>query len=170
MGEVLNLGSGDEAYGTVRMDLYPTRTTNLIADMETGFPFADGVFDEVHSRYTFEHLKNPGHVVSEFFRVLRPGGTFYVLTNNAWFLRGALGVSKPHLGEFKGPLDNHYALFTPEHLEAFLKSAGFMDIEVNFTGWSRKADRMLKLVGLGKLGAQNVYARGTKSPSVSGPG
>ena len=170
MSEVLNVGNGSDFYGTVRMDVYPTKATNLIADMETDFPFRDDSFDEVHSRYTFEHLRNPGHMVRECFRVLKPKGKIYILTNNAWFWRYSWGIAKEHSAGYdqQGRTeDHHYALFLPWHLRPFLEKEGFLEVEVGFDGWTRKLDRLLKSTGLGRMSAQNVYAKGRK-PASSG--
>lgn len=165
VSEILNVGNGSDTYGSVRMDVYPTKATNLIADMETDFPFRADSFDIVHSRYTFEHLRNPGHMVKEAFRVLKPGGQIYILTNNAWFWRYPWGIAKEHSAEYDQEgrsEDHHYALFLPWHLRPFLLKEGFVNVETGFDGWSRKLDRAMKSVGLARFGAQNVFARGIK--------
>jgi len=41
--------------------------------------FPDSSFDIIFSRAVFEHLENPGDVLQEVARVLRPGGVFYCL-------------------------------------------------------------------------------------------
>lgn len=38
----------------------------------------------IYSRYVVEHLKRPEDVFAEIARVLRPGGTFVLLTPNVW--------------------------------------------------------------------------------------
>ena len=49
----------------------------------TAFPYKTGVFDLVYSRQVFEHVVEPGRVMAEIGRVLRPGG---VLTLSTSFL------------------------------------------------------------------------------------
>jgi ubiquinone/menaquinone biosynthesis C-methylase UbiE len=44
----------------------------------TELPFADGVFDAVVTRLSVHHFDRPSRVISEIFRVVRPGGTFVV--------------------------------------------------------------------------------------------
>jgi SAM-dependent methyltransferase len=39
-------------------------------------PFAEGSFDLVFSNQVLEHVRNPDHVVSEVYRVLKSGGRF----------------------------------------------------------------------------------------------
>jgi SAM-dependent methyltransferase len=50
----------------------------------TQMPFPDGSFDMVYSDYVFEHLPNPQAVVSEIFRVMKPGAALCVRTPNKW--------------------------------------------------------------------------------------
>lgn len=162
---VLNVGSGTESYGDERIDLYPTPTTTKVWDIENGLPYQDESWDEVYSRYSFEHLRNPGWFVSEACRVLAPGGRLYILTNNAWFWRGSWKLATDGRGALEhshGPHDQHYALYLPEHLLMYLHHAGFVRIEIGFTGWTRKIDKMLKVMMLGHMSAQNVYAEGFK--------
>ncbi len=40
---------------------------------------ADNSYDVVICRYVLEHVKNPNQVLSEFFRVLNPGGLVYII-------------------------------------------------------------------------------------------
>src|SRR5450432_1375499 len=47
-------------------------------------PFPDNSFDIVFSDYVFEHLPEPDRAVQEIFRVLKPGGRFFVRTPNKW--------------------------------------------------------------------------------------
>ena len=45
-------------------------------------PFPDASFSFVFSRSVFEHLARPDHVLSEFHRILKPGGQCAILTPN----------------------------------------------------------------------------------------
>jgi SAM-dependent methyltransferase len=58
-------------------------------------PFANGEFDVVYNRHTLEHMLDPKAVLSEFIRVLKPGGQFSlivpVVDENDWRSR------HPHL-------------------------------------------------------------------------
>ncbi len=52
-----------------------------IADLEhDGIPYPDGYFDVIYSKSVVEHFYYPESVVSEIFRVLRPGGVSLTLT------------------------------------------------------------------------------------------
>lgn len=40
----------------------------------SALPYSDDVFDAAFSRWLLLHVANPGHVISEMYRVVRPGG------------------------------------------------------------------------------------------------
>lgn len=82
----LNLGSGiDYREGYVNVDIHPAarmiyqnyyvKEVDVIADLDVGFPFRDGVFHEVLARQVLEHLREVDRAVIEANRVLRKGGT-----------------------------------------------------------------------------------------------
>lgn len=52
-----------------------------VGDLE-GLPFENEKFDLVYSAFVFEHLDNPGKVIEEGIRVLKPGGKFLIVAPN----------------------------------------------------------------------------------------
>lgn len=87
---VLIIGSGEQGQGTadlwenplverVGIDIYPTGTTNYIADAHQ-LPFRDASFDGVWIQAVLEHVADPVRVVAEIERVLRAGGVVYAET------------------------------------------------------------------------------------------
>ena len=151
MTRILNLGCGGDDYGTDRLDFKPGPTVTMVADMEHRLPYEDGTFDEVYSRYSFEHVRNPGSLLDEIRRVLRPGGVLRLITDNAWFWRTSLRISRSH--ERK----EHYATYIPLFLKNHVESAGFEVATIGYTNWKRKIDILLETIGMGKLGAQSCY-------------
>jgi len=140
---ILNVGCGEDTYGTHFFDLFPSRSEVLRCDVnDERFPFPDNSFDEVYAECLFEHLKNPMNFLVESYRVLKRGGKIIVITDNAG-LWGFLG--NVHHGEYEKIRanervlgDKHYALFTPSHLKNWLESAKFREIEVNYFFDSKK--------------------------------
>jgi SAM-dependent methyltransferase len=63
----------------ISLDLYNTKSVDIIADAHS-IPFRDGVFDIVVIQAVLEHVLVPEKVVSEIYRVLKPGGIVYAET------------------------------------------------------------------------------------------
>src|SRR5262249_34035677 len=102
-------------------------------------PFADGQFRSVMSVSVLEHIRHPERVISELYRVLRPGGCFagtIVLADlhaHLFYphLLGGLGLS--FLGRlYMGLQDRafrHYTLLPEEEWHGLFASAGFEIVE-----------------------------------------
>lgn len=83
---VADVGCGERlsVAGSVGMDVRATCATTCVGDGHA-LPFAEGTFDGATSFAVLEHVANPGLVISEIHRVLKPGGAVYV---SAPFLQG----------------------------------------------------------------------------------
>ena len=140
--KILNVGCGNDSYGTHFIDLYPTRREVIKCDVNKDkFPFKDNFFDEVIAIGLFEHLTNPLNFLKESYRVLKRGGKLIIITDNAGFF-GIFG--KVHHGGYEEVRENeginqdrHYALFTPNHLENWLRYVGFRKIKVEYYIYER---------------------------------
>jgi len=130
---ILNLGVGDQTFGTHRVDINPTKTTTHVFDVEKGIQFPDGMFDMVYSKNLLEHLRNVGLHLDECYRVLKVGGKILITTDNAgcaryiWF--------GTHTGKYESknePNDRHYCLFTKNHLKNHFEKAGFKDLDIHY--------------------------------------
>ncbi|MEM7823163.1 MAG: class I SAM-dependent methyltransferase [Candidatus Aenigmatarchaeota archaeon] len=123
---ILNLGRGEDDYGDIRVDLYPSKTTTHVFDIEKGLPKEwSNRFDIVYSKNLFEHLRNPGFVLEEMKRVCKPGGKIIIITDNAGFYEfhifgthvlPKLKLKRLSFYKGRGNLDTHYCLFTKQHL------------------------------------------------------
>lgn len=123
---ILNLGCGEETYGDVRVDIYPTTSTTHVMDIEKGLPRKwSNKFDIVYSKNLLEHIRNPGFLIEEMKRVCKPGGKVIIITDNAGFwefhvlgthVTPKIKLKRLHFYQGRGELDTHYSLFTREHL------------------------------------------------------
>jgi len=51
-------------------------------DLHNLHMFADGVFDAIFSRYVLEHCHTASKAVQELVRILKPGGTMYIVVSS----------------------------------------------------------------------------------------
>jgi len=135
MKRVLNVGCGNDTYGTDFIDLYPQRreVKKCAIDSER-FPFEDNIFDEVRMYFVFEHLKNHRHTLEEVLRVLKKGGRVDLRTDNASYWYYSLD-NKQHTGKYEsiekyGNKDRHFGLFTDHHLKNYFEDTGFKIIKI----------------------------------------
>jgi ubiquinone/menaquinone biosynthesis C-methylase UbiE len=143
----LNLGCGDDIYGDIRLDLFPTKAANIVGDSQR-LPFRDLVFTEIYERNVFEHLPNPAQHLTEVRRVLRLNGTLKLITDNAACLK--YYIMGTHMGGYHkhGGKDRHYALFTEEHLRNFMDLCGFRINELRLIDtnyFTRFFDKIVRL-------------------------
>jgi SAM-dependent methyltransferase len=78
----LQLGCGGNILpGWLNTDSVPLPSVDYL-DFTRRFPFVDGVFSAVFCEHTIEHIEKDQAVtmITEVFRVLRPGGAFRVVT------------------------------------------------------------------------------------------
>lgn len=94
-------------------------------------PFANASFDCVMATEVLEHCPEPGRVLAEIYRVLKPGGCFFFTVPFIWNLHEV-----PH----------DAWRYTPFTLERLLLQAGFGQIEINAQGgWHASMAQMLGL-------------------------
>jgi ubiquinone/menaquinone biosynthesis C-methylase UbiE len=136
MLKILNVGCGNDRYGTHFVDLFPQRKDIIKCDVDKEkLPYSDNIFNEVYSKNLFEHLTNLGFVMKEMYRVLKKRGKLIIITDNANFWGYAFG--KTHLGlyekiEMFGKEDRHYGLFTEWHLQNYARKIGFKSFNTEY--------------------------------------
>lgn len=135
--KILNVGCGNENYGTDFIDLYPSRKeVKKVFIGKEKFPYKSEKFDEVYSNCVLEHLPNLDGFVKECKRVLKKNGKIVLITDNAacykFHIRFFRNSKKAHHGGYetlgrvgggtgRDSEDKHYALFTPNHLKNLLE-------------------------------------------------
>jgi len=147
MKKILNIGCGEDTYGTHFIDVYPTRkeVVRCNAD-EEDLPFSYNYFDEVYAKFVIEHMKNTGNFLMKCRRVLKIGGKIKIITDNAgcWVFHFPIkfDYSLQHydnaIREKEEHLDRHYSIFTPLHLRNHLHAAGFKNISIKYMWFENK--------------------------------
>jgi SAM-dependent methyltransferase len=115
----LNAGSSSTRIHpqTVNLDICSSAGVDVIGTIED-LPFRDGSMRCVISQEVFEHVPDPNRAAREVFRILAPGGKFYIQTP---FILGIHGA--PH----------DYWRFTRYGLRLLLARAGFEVEEIQPT-------------------------------------
>lgn len=146
-GTVLDIGCGEMPYRDLILSA-PSRAERYVGlDLEGGeyamrrspdvfwngreIPLGPASVDCALAIEVLEHCPEPGSVLAEAFRVLRPGGLFFFTVPFLWPLHDV-----PH-DEYR---------YTPFALERLLRTAGFDDISVAAQGgWDASLAQMLAL-------------------------
>jgi SAM-dependent methyltransferase len=79
-GHVLSLSGGStspDLEGWINMDILDYKTVDTLGDA-LNLPFNDNVFDFITSNSSLEHIPDYQKVIDECYRVLKPGGVFYL--------------------------------------------------------------------------------------------
>lgn len=112
------------------LGLDATRVAFAVGDVEH-LDFADANFDAIHCRAVLDFVPRPGQALTEFWRVLRPGGRLVLST------LGAFSPIKAHswrrfLPDDDGPAIGNHIL--PWEVEALLRHLGWQVVaqEPNF--------------------------------------
>jgi len=90
-------------------------SAEIVTDLNKALPVDDELADTVVSFQVMEHLREPQNMLSEAYRVLKPGGTIFVTVPWQWRIHEA-----PH----------DYFRYTPYGLKYLFEKAGFVDIEI----------------------------------------
>ncbi len=102
----LDLAAGDQDWDYSGLD--------VIGDLHK-VPIAGNTADIILNFQVLEHVKSPGEVIKEFYRLLKPGGRLILTAPQGWH-------------EHQQPHD--YFRFTRFALKMMMEKAGFTDIDI----------------------------------------
>jgi len=101
-------------------------------------PFSDNMFDCIISDYVLEHVEKPEMFLSEVYRVLKPGGSYFFRTPNKYHYVTLFSRLTPHwvhtaiANKIRGlseeayePYKTHYRMNTKGKLEKLSSKTGF---------------------------------------------
>lgn len=135
MNRILNIGCGNDTYGTDFVDIFAKRKEVLTYNADTDkLPYEDNTFDEVYSTNMMEHLTNPAHFMREAMRVLKPEGKLRIRTDNSKYI----GIVFPIGGVYNHKYDiskddRHYMIFTPIHMKHWAEKFDLKDINIYYS-------------------------------------
>jgi 2-polyprenyl-3-methyl-5-hydroxy-6-metoxy-1,4-benzoquinol methylase len=108
-------------YDVTSMDVETNYPGARIVDANQKLPFPDASFDLIWCSEVIEHLRDPKFTISEFDRVLRPGGQLLMTTpnNGFWFFqffeRSGIGIATVQN-------EDHLQFFTYDAMRKLLPS------------------------------------------------
>lgn len=91
--------------------------------------FAAGSFDLVHSSHLIEHIPEPGDLVDEIARVLKPGGYCITITPTVEGLQARLFGPR-----WRSAIADHAHLFSQKGLRKLLEDRGFSLLKIKTWG------------------------------------
>ncbi|MFZ2639854.1 MAG: class I SAM-dependent methyltransferase [Verrucomicrobiia bacterium] len=94
--------------------------SNIVCDMMRPGLFGEGEFDAVCMFQVLDHIPEPGPLLAECFRVLKPGGVMLCINHNSKALSARV------LGEFSPIVDiEHAYLYSPSTMRQLFLKHGF---------------------------------------------
>jgi SAM-dependent methyltransferase len=114
---IVELGSGNRRLNNdiINVDLFPFPNVDLTADIAKT-PFGDAAIDYVILDTVLEHVPEPGKVIEELYRILKPGGKAVCIT--------------PFIFPYHG-YPKHYSNFSKDGLEFLFQNFSECKVEMN---------------------------------------
>ena len=105
-----------------------------VMDLNSSLSYKDSTFDAVTCLDVVEHLLDPGSLIDEIYRVLKPGGQLVLTTPNirnfrnlyTLIFRGIFPQTSPDTFVWGG---GHLHFFTRKDINSIFKKAGFNRIK-----------------------------------------
>jgi SAM-dependent methyltransferase len=131
----LHIGAAKNAMpGWLDTDLRPRRRDVLYLDVTEPFPFGGATFDYVFSEHLIEHIayEEGRFMLSECFRVLKPGGTIRIATPD---LERLMALVSPEKGE---PEKAYIAWITDRFIPGAVSRRGAIVVNNAFYGFDHR--------------------------------
>lgn len=132
-------GRNPYGHGYMNVDLQNFPSVDIVTDIRVKIPVPDNCVTEIYSCGTLEHFKADEvvNVLSEFYRVLKPGCQAIIGVPSLDKLCDAylseeidFNITNQYLyGSQKDDYDIHKIVYNYESLAAFLSNAGFTNIQ-----------------------------------------
>ena len=116
----------------IGVDMQDGNGVDVISDAKH-MPFPDNSFDVIISTDCYEHVDWPREVTREAFRVMKPGGVFYLTTVFIFQIHG---------------YPDDYWRFTPNCIRLLLEDAGFDVVEVHGCGANQVNPGIVRGIGI----------------------
>lgn len=139
--KVIELGGGENPLIRPNVDSRWVKECDLVADLNYPIPLNSGEWDGVFCRFAVEHLswRNVRTVLSEMYRLLKPGGIAVIITANLLEQARKLVETEEWNDDLicmvfgdQNYRDNYHKCgFSPAYIEKLLKEAGFYRVEVS---------------------------------------
>ena len=80
--KILDVGCGINKHpGAIGIDLNPRTKADVLCDLDRfPYPFKDNSFDSLRAVHVIEHVRDVLRAMEEFHRLVRPGGSIYIVT------------------------------------------------------------------------------------------
>ena len=80
--KILDVGCGvNKLPNAIGIDRNPSSRADVLVDIDCiPYPFLEDSFDHLHCSHVIEHVADVIGTMEEFYRVVKPGGTVYVVT------------------------------------------------------------------------------------------
>lgn len=143
--KILEVGGGDRPAFRPNMDVRPGPTVDIVHDLNQPFPLDSDSYDGIYATYIIEHIswRNVLRFICEMRRVIRPGGTAFVVTSNlleqcrtlvnlpVWEDKYICMLFGDQNYEGSNWVSNaHHCGFSPQYAIKLFKEAGFESVEV----------------------------------------